>query len=101
VTGTVDTLVIPSQPGLDGIVVYWHNYEPGKGMVTIVCFGAAWNTYFGGMSGETIQKFFNGAGADYLANALTRSPHLMQRKRDLEYVTRIVKAVKVVLKESA
>ena len=57
--GTVETLQIPHSDSLDPITVYWHNYEPGKGMVTMVCWGCAWNAYFGISTGEeTIQDFF-------------------------------------------
>lgn len=74
---------------LDPITVYWHDYEPGKGMVTIVCYGQAWAAYFGAMSGRTIQQFFAGSGVDYLVNKLGTT-----RKVHDRYLTNIVKAIK-------
>lgn len=43
------------QDGLDTITVFWRNWEPGKGEVTIYCYGSAWTAYFGAMAGNTIQ----------------------------------------------
>lgn len=90
----VETLVIPHQPNLDQITVYWHNYEPGKGMVTIVCFAAAWNCYFGGMSDDTIEQFFASAGVDYLTNKLIDRQWQKPLKRHEQYLARIITAIK-------
>ena len=90
-------LFIPAQPGLDSITVYWHNYEPGKGMVTIVCYGCAWNSYFNAMSGQTIQEFFAQVDVPYLTDNLGLTQWLKKSPPHLTYLSRLVGAVKVAL----
>jgi hypothetical protein len=101
VNNCVEVLDIVGDPSLDRIEVYWRNYEPGKGSVTITCYGSAWTAYFGAMSGSTIQQFFTSAGTDYLVNKLGLTPQLKQRKTDLAYLSRIIDAVKAALVRSA
>jgi len=95
-SGTVESLYIPAQDGLDAITVYWHNYEPGKGMVTITCWAAAWNCYFGGMCGQTIQEFFKSAGVDYLTSKLIDNQWQKMTKRHEAYLGKIIRAIKAV-----
>jgi hypothetical protein len=94
----VDVLEIPAQPGLDPITVYWHNYEHGKGMVTVVCYGSAWNCYFGGMSGRTIQEFFAYADTSYLTPKLNCAQFLKKNRGHDRYVAQIIDVVKAALK---
>lgn len=94
----VETLEISSTGSLDLITVYWHNYEPGKGMVTIVCWGRAWTAYFGGMMRDTIQVFFSSCGVDYLINKLVSGK---QTKRDDAYLVRIIHAIQLAQKEQS
>lgn len=90
---------IPEANGLDHIVVYWHDVAPGKGHVTIVCYGAAWTAYFGAMDGRTIRKFFAEAGVDYLVTKLGITEWLKSSRKHENYVTRIVSAIKAALGE--
>lgn len=90
----VEVFRVEPTTALDQITVYWENYEPSKGMVTLVCFGSAWTCWFGGMGGKTIQEFFASADTDYLVSKLGNTPHLFRRKRDLAYLARIIVAVK-------
>ena len=90
----IEVLIIPEQPGLDGITVYWHNYSPGKGMVTLVCWGCAWSCYFGGMSGQTIQQFFRDADTSYLVPKLGITQWLKKGRQHDAYLGRLVDAVK-------
>ncbi len=91
---TVEAIQIHGAPALDPIEVFWRNYEPGIGSVTITCYGAAWTAYFGGMSGQTIQQFFGAASADYLVNKLINRQWHKCTKAHEGYIGRIVKAVK-------
>ena len=95
---SVERMYIPHQPGLDGITVYWQNYEPGKGMVTIVCYGCAWNSYFGAMPENTIQEFFAKADVSYLVGRLGSTQFLKTNTTHLKYLARIIEAVKEALK---
>ena len=92
---------IESGNGLDRIDVYLCDYSPGRGSITITCYGAAWTAWFGAMGGGTIRTFVNGADTGYLVNKLFHSPQLKQRKCDLRYLSRIVEAVKSHLARSA
>jgi hypothetical protein len=94
----IDVLDVASSSGVDSITVFWRNYQPGKGSVTITCYGSAWTAYFGAMSGQTIQQFFARADTDYLVTKLGITPELKQRKRDHEYLARIIDAVKAAMR---
>lgn len=86
--------VISQVDGLDTIHVFWVNVEPGQGYVTIICWGCAWTAYFGGMSALTIEEFFLSADVPYLVSKMGFSRVLAGRKKDLDYLARIIKAVK-------
>lgn len=97
----VDAVRIVGAEGLDPIHVFWVNVEPGKGYVTIICYGAAWSTYFGGMSGKTIQQFFSEVEVDYLLPKLGIGTHLKSGKKYDAYLAKIIKAVRDSLKVQA
>ncbi|HHZ1080647.1 TPA: hypothetical protein ACV98Q_000332 [Yersinia enterocolitica] len=62
---------------LDPIEVLVDDYEPGKGKITITCYGKAWTASWFAMSGQTISQFFRRCGNDYLIGYL--SPQLDQQ----------------------
>jgi hypothetical protein len=99
--GVVELLEIPEKDGLDAINVYWHNVGPGKGYVTITCWGSAWTSWFGGMGDRTIQQFFAAGHVGYFVNKLGITQHLKQSKRNEAYLARIIVAVKEALKSVA
>ncbi len=51
---------------LDPVRVMIENYEPGKGRITITCFGKAWTGSWFAMGGDTVQKFIKRVSNDYL-----------------------------------
>lgn len=57
---------------LDPVRVMIENIEPGKGLLTIACFGESWNSYWGGMGGGTVQEFIKRVSNDYLIGCLDR-----------------------------
>lgn len=59
---------------LDPVRVMIENYEPGKGRITITCFGKAWNVGWGSMGSDTVQDFIKRVSNDYLIGCL--APHL-------------------------
>lgn len=93
-----EVFAIDDAKGLDRIHAFWIDIEPGSGYVTIICYGAAWTAYFGGMSGKTIREFFATCDTDYLLRKLGIGPHLKSTKRDDAYLTKIIEAVKESLK---
>lgn len=51
---------------LDPARVMIENYEPGKGRITITCFGKAWTGAWFAMGGDTVQAFIKRVSNDYL-----------------------------------
>ena len=97
---TVEMLYIPPKGRLDGITVYFHNYEMGRGMVTVVCYGCAWNAYFNGLLHRSIQEFFAEADVYYLADKMICTQWFKDVKRLHRYLMTILTAVQNALKES-
>lgn len=64
------TLLITELERLDPVRVITENYEPGKGRITITCFGKAWTAAWFAMSGDSVQKFFTRVSNDYLIGYL-------------------------------
>ncbi|MFM1346602.1 hypothetical protein WFP14_08535 [Yersinia proxima] len=62
---------------LDPVEVLVDDYDPGKGKITITCYGKAWTASWFAMSGQTISQFFRRCGNDYLIGYL--SPQLEQQ----------------------
>jgi hypothetical protein len=98
----VTQLTITDAPALDGIQVICQNFEPGRGMITIVCYGRAWTAYWGSMSGSTVQEFVARVGAGYVVSNLVRG--MGQRLKRAEktedaYLQRIVEAVQMALRQ--
>lgn len=89
-----ECLKIEPDSSLDTIHVFWLDVEPGKGYVTIICFGQAWTAYFGGMGDRTIRQFFARADTDYMVTKMGIAPHLKQSKRNDAYLGRIIDAVR-------
>lgn len=89
-----EVLEIPEADGLDAVVVYWRNFQPGKGSVVLTCWGSAWACYFGGMGAESIQEFFASADTPYLVSKMGFTRHLIQTKRNAAYLARVIDAVK-------
>lgn len=62
----VTKLLISEVQGLDPITVFLEDYEPGKGKITVSCWGKSWTAYWGGMSGDDVATFFCRVNADYI-----------------------------------
>lgn len=62
----VQSLEITEVERLDPIRVMAENYEPGRGRITITCYGKAWTSFWPAMGGDTVQQFFIRVSNDYL-----------------------------------
>lgn len=71
-TSQLKQLVLSGLENLDPVKVVTENFEPGRGTITISCFGKAWTAGWPAMSGRTVEQFFSSASTDYLANCLSR-----------------------------
>lgn len=65
---TMDVLAftITDVERLDPVRVMIENYEPGKGRITITCFGKAWTGAWFAMGGDTVQQFIKRVSTEYL-----------------------------------
>ncbi|MEG1532096.1 MAG: hypothetical protein RR184_11865 [Citrobacter sp.] len=51
---------------LDPVRVMIENYEPGKGRITITCYGKAWTGAWFAMGGDSVQEFIKRVSNEYL-----------------------------------
>ena len=97
----VTQLEIRDAKALDPIRVVMEDSSPGKGMVTISCYGQAWSTFWGAMGNNTVADFVRKMDAGYIAGKLSGAPVAggakAQRVADA-YLLRIVEAVQEALK---
>ncbi|ELV5048833.1 hypothetical protein SHB66_004294 [Salmonella enterica] len=64
------SFIITGAERLDPVRVMIENIEPGKGLLTITCFGRSWNGSWGSMGGDTVQEFIKRVSNDYLIGCL-------------------------------
>nr|WP_319566224.1 hypothetical protein [uncultured Rhodoferax sp.] len=68
----VTLLTITEAPNLDPIRVQTEDIEPGKGRITVSCWGKSWTSYWGGMGEKnTIADFFCSCNANYIIGNFT------------------------------
>lgn len=72
IQSNITQLVITDVQRLDPVKVMIENISPGVGNITITCFGKSWTSFWGAMSGMTIQDFFLSCNDSYLINCLDR-----------------------------
>lgn len=93
----VEYMHIPAGVGLDPIYVYFTDFELGKGMMTVACYGQAWSCGFGAMGERGIKEFIRKSGADYVANKMECSDIRKKSYRDytMKIATRIVETLQL------
>lgn len=95
---TTETLTITGAPALDPITVFLQDSEPGRGRITVECYGRAWSAFFGAMGGSrSIREFACGVPPEYLADKLwdiDKKPTKAAEAYLLRIVTAVVAAVK-------
>lgn len=81
-------------PGIDPVTVVLEDLGPGRGRLIVECFGQAWSAYWCAM-GETrtVAKFVAASDRDYVVCRLGAA------RRDREYLSKIVDAVKDALRQ--
>jgi hypothetical protein len=68
---TTTKLTISDLPNLDPINVFFEDYGPQRGKVTIEVCGDSWSYFWGAMGeGYTVKSFFLKTGTDYLVGKL-------------------------------
>lgn len=66
-----EKLKITDVDGLDPVTVFLEDHAPGRGEVTIKCYGESWSAYWGGMGDRTVSEFINSCDADYISGKLS------------------------------
>ncbi|WP_449555842.1 hypothetical protein [Huaxiibacter chinensis] len=74
------SFVLTDLERLDPVRVMIENYEPGKGRVTITCYGKAWTAAWFAMGGDDVQAFIKRVSNDYLIGCL--DPQLLSTVDD-------------------
>ena len=87
----VDVLRIPRHASLDPIIVYFEDSAPGRGRITIACYGDAWTGGWGAMGNRTVRQFVYGVDPDYLAGSLLELRKASDHFR--KYTERVAAAV--------
>lgn len=92
----LESIRIEGAPALDPVTVFFEDFEPHAGRVTVVCYGEAWTAFFGSMGDESIRDFVKGAPNNYLASKLLPYSGQLKVKAEKEqyrYLERIVSAI--------
>jgi len=74
----VTKLLISEVQDIDPITVFLEDYEPGKGKITVTCWGQSWTAYWGGMSGDDVATFFCRVSAAYIIGYFAPQLHSTQ-----------------------
>ena len=76
--GTLRTLKISGrnytagQGYLDPVTAFLEDFEPGRGQLTVVCWGRPWSYFWGAMGPSTdLRTFLLGADTDYIVGKLS------------------------------
>lgn len=89
----------PNRGVLDPILVVIRDFAPGRGQLTVECYGSAWSCWWGAMGdGKTVLEFLRGCDAEYVANCLIRPRRQWitskrEERREMEYLTTICAAL--------
>ncbi len=89
---------IAAQMGLDPITVFTEDFAPGKGRLTLVCYGQAWCCQWNAMSDRAMRQFIIDCDPEYISGGLLQ--YRTHNKKDKAYLLRIVTAVRNHMKES-
>ncbi|NNG62462.1 hypothetical protein HKD51_12905 [Pseudomonas fragi] len=96
VRSTVKKLVITGAQNLDPITVFLEDLAPGKGKITVSCWGKSWTAYWGGIwDGLNIGQFFCELNTSYIIGYFDQA--MSSRQFSGEALAN--KAQRIVLKE--
>jgi hypothetical protein len=93
------------QRELDPVTVFIEDFEPGRGQLTVVCWGRAWTHFWGAMgNGSNVARFVSKASTGYIVDKLMLTRDVMFKSaehREERWLTQIVEALKNKLREEA
>lgn len=83
---------------LDPVTAFLQDFEPGRGQLTLVCWGRAWSHFWGAMgNGSSLQDFLARASTGYVVGKLMLPYDVMLKRAELReerWLTQIVEALK-------
>jgi hypothetical protein len=83
---------------LDPVSAFIQDFEPGRGQLTLVCWGRAWSHFWGAMgNGSSLRDFLLKADTGYIVMKLMLPGDVMLKraeKREERWLTQIVEALK-------
>ena len=90
---------------LDHVTAFLEDFEPGRGQLTLVCWGRAWPQFWGAMGdGCSLAEFLTSASTGYLVDKLMLPRDVMLKSAErLEerWLTQIVEALKTQLRAAS
>ena len=94
-----EVFTISDVKDLDLVTVFIQDLGPGRGKLTVECYGHAWSTYWGGMGDQTVRQFLLGVDTTYVATKLVSGLQRVVTRREERWVGTIVDAVLRAIRE--
>lgn len=83
---------------LDAVTAFMQDFEPGRGQLTLVCWGRAWSHFWGAMGGgSTLADFLGSASTGYIVGKLMLTRDVLLKRaepREERWLSQIVEALK-------
>jgi hypothetical protein len=83
---------------LDPVTAFLEDFEPGRGQLTLVCWGRAWTHFWGAMgNGSSLRQFLLTASTGYIVGKLMLPRDVIlkrEERREERWLTQIVEALK-------
>jgi hypothetical protein len=83
---------------LDPVTAFLEDFEPGRGQLTLVCWGRSWTHFWGAMGdGATLREFLISASTGYIVHKLMLPRDVLLRRaeqREERWLSQIVEALK-------
>lgn len=90
---------------LDPVTAFLEDFAPGRGQLTLVCWGRAWTHFWGAMGNEaTVAQFVADASTGYVVGKLMLPCDVMLKRaeaREERWLSQIVEALKRELRRRA
>jgi hypothetical protein len=90
---------------LDPVTAFLEDFEPGRGQLTLVCWGRAWTHFWGAMGNDlTVAEFVGKASTGYIVGKLMLPCDVLLKRaerREEKWLTQIVEALKIELNRAA
>jgi hypothetical protein len=88
---------------LDPVTAFLEDFEPGRGQLTLVCWGRAWTHYWGAMgNGASLSEFLLSASSGYIVGKLMLPRDVMLKSAELReerWLSQMVEALKAKLRD--